>query len=132
MAIVRDVSPLPPGRYWIIVNQPNIADFDAWIRDMAGAVQIETAELDSRRPASQFLIFRVPAGRMPFLSAEQFGFPNTAGPEVTTRADVVANPQTPNPEDQAVDVIHRGSEAAANFASAGPLLALLVLFALRR
>ena len=59
----RQVSPIPPGRYWIFVNGPgNIADFDDWLRDMAGAVRVETTSLDRRGSASaQFIIFNVPA-----------------------------------------------------------------------
>lgn len=130
MALQREVSPIPPGRYWIIVNGPSIADFDAWLRDMRGAVRVEATSLDSstRGKASQFIIFRVPEGRFPFLNAVQFGFPSFAGPEITSVQDVVQLPVEKNPEDVAVDVIRRAGETAESLAGILPLL-LLVLAA---
>jgi hypothetical protein len=130
MALQREVSPIPPGRYWIIVNGPSIADFDAWLRDMRGSVRVETVSLDSskRGQASQFIIFRVPEGRFPFLNAVQFGFPSFAGPEITSVQDVVQLPVEKNPEDVAVDVIRKAGETAESLAGILPVL-LLVLAA---
>lgn len=129
MALQREVSPIPPGRYWIIVNGPSIADFDAWLRDMRGGVQVETVSLDAskRGQASQFIIFRVPEGRMPFLNAVQFGFPSFAGPEITSVQDVVQLPVEKNPEDVAVDVIRRAGETAESLAGIFPLLLLVII-----
>lgn len=129
MALQREVSPIPPGRYWIIVNGPSIADFDAWLRDMQGAVRVETASLDAktRGQASQFIIFRVPEGRMPFLNAVQFGFPSFAGPEITSVQDVVQLPVEKNPEDVAVDVIRKAGETAESLAGILPLVLLLLI-----
>jgi len=125
----RQVSPIPPGRYWIIVNGgANMRDFDQWLRDMHGAVRIETASLDqSLSPPSQFLIFRVPEGRSPFLNAVQFGFPNFAPPEVTSVQDVVQVTHDPNPEDQIVDVVRRAEQGAANAAEGLAGLAVVAL-----
>ena len=127
----RQVSPIPPGRYWIIVNGgSNMRDFDAWLRDMHGAVRIESASLDqSVSPPSQFLIFRVPEGRMPFLNALQFGFPNFAPPEVTNVQDVVQSPHDPNPEDVIVDVVRKAEQGASNAAEGlGGLFVVALLF----
>ncbi len=102
----RQVSPIPPGRYWILVNGPaNIADFDNWLRDMAGAARVEATSLGKRGSASvQFIIFRVPEGRAPFLNAEQFGFPNFAGPEIQSVQDVIDRPdEQPDPLDRLPD-----------------------------
>jgi hypothetical protein len=126
----RQVSPIPAGRYWILVSGPgNIADFDAWITDMRGAVRVETASLEQRGSASSaFIIFRVPEGRAPFLNAEQFGFPNFAGPEITSRADVVQRPEpVPDPLDRIPDPFDAARSAALLFA-----LALVLLFAIKR
>jgi len=135
MTIQREVSPIPPGRYWIIVESQNIRDFDTWLRDMQGGARVETSSLDARagQKASQFIIFRVPEGRMPFLNALQFGFPNFAPPEITSRDQAIQNDLNKNPEDQAVDVINKAADAAGAFAGLGLLLLLILgASALRR
>jgi hypothetical protein len=88
--MVRDVSPLPPGRYWLrVLGDDNIKDFSSWVRDMAGGVRVEESEEDTQStPRQLFVIFSVPQGRQPFLNAALFGFPNTAPPEVHSSADV--------------------------------------------
>jgi hypothetical protein len=92
---VREVSPLPVGRYWVTLSTPQlIAEFDAWIGDMGGAAAVEASEL-AANGASQFVIFKVPPGRAPFFDAPRFGFPNTAPPEVRFASDVE---QAPEPE----------------------------------
>lgn len=129
----RQVSPIPPGRYWIIINGgSNMADFNAWIRDMHGAVRVETAELDQNvHPPSEFIIFRVPEGRMPFLNALQFGFPSFAPAEVTSAQDVVQNEQHENPEDVIVDALRKAEQGAANAAEGlGGLAVVALLFLL--
>lgn len=129
----REVSPIPPGRYWIMVNGPgNIADFDAWLADMRGGARVETASLDRRGSASSaFIIFVVPPDRAPFLNAQQFGFPNFAGPEVTSAQDVV---QRPAPEKDPLDRIPDPLDAAKNLAGKAEMafLLVLVLLALKR
>jgi hypothetical protein len=133
MALQRQVSPIPPGRYWILVNGPgNIADFDNWLRDMAGAARVETTSLARRGSASaQFIIFRVPDGRAPFLNAEQFGFPNVAGPEIQSVQDVIDRPdEQPDPLDRIPDPLEFAKEKANQ---AFLLAAVIVLIlALRR
>lgn len=133
MALQRQVSPIPPGRYWILVESPDIRDFDDWLRDMQGAARVEAASLDAPagQKASQFIIFNVPVGRMPFLNALQFGFPSFAPPNVTSRQDVIANELHKNPEDVAVDIIRKAGAAAENAAEGlGGLfvIGLLLLF----
>lgn len=96
MAMVREVSPIPPGRYWIcVLGREKQRDFDGWIRDMRGAVQVESSSMNDQVPSTEFVIFRVPEGRSPFLDASYFGFPNTAGPEVTSLEDVEQGPPPP-------------------------------------
>ena len=132
MTMQRQVSPIPPGRYWIIVNNPgNIADFDSWLRDMQGGVRVETTSLDRRGSASsQFIIFNVPEGRSPFLSAVQFGFPNIAGPEIRSREDVI---QRPDPIMDPLDRLPDPLEAAKSAAQLALLVgAVLLLLALKR
>ena len=97
--MVREVSPIPPGRYWIcVLGTEKQRLFDEWIRDMRGAVQVEATSLNDEDPSTEFVIFRVPEGRSPFLNAWEFGYPNTAPPEVTSLEDVEQRPEpTPDP-----------------------------------
>lgn len=125
MAEQREVSPIPPGRYWItVLGRDNMADFDAWIRDMHGAVRIEAASLDQQAdPPVQFVIFNVPAGRMPFLNPHQFGFPSFAPPNVTSIQDVEQSPVVPG----ALDRLEQAAGKAGELASEAVLLVLALL-----
>lgn len=131
MALQREVSPIPPGRYWILVESENIRDFDDWLRDMRGAARVETAELDTTagEKAHQFIIFRVPEGRMPFLNAFQFGFPSFAPASITSKQDVVQNELHKNPEDVAVDVIRKAGDTLEKAAEGFPVLLLFLALA---
>ena len=125
MAEQREVSPIPPGRYWItVLGRDNMADFDAWIRDMHGAVSIEASSLDQQaNPPVQFVIFNVPAGRMPFLNAHQFGFPSFAPPNVTSIQDVEQSPPVPS----TLDRLEQAADKAAEFGGQAVLLVLALL-----
>lgn len=127
----RQVSPIPPGRYWIFVNgRENIADFDKWIREMEGAVVVEAAELDQEMsPPSQFIVFRVPEGRSPFLNAAQFGFPSFAPDGFVTSQDVTSAPRHKHPLDQAVDVVQKAGDTAEKAAGGSIFVPLLLLAA---
>lgn len=134
MGLQREVSPIPPGRYWILVEGRDIRDFDDWLRDMHGAARVEAASLDAttRGQASQFIIFNVPEGRMPFLNAFQFGFPSFAPPNITNRQDVIQTELRKNPEDVAVDVITKAGASAEKAAEGfgGLLVVALLLLAM--
>ena len=137
MALQRQVSPIPPGRYWMLINGPgNIADFGDWLRDMQGAARVETTSMGRRGSASvEFVIFRVPEGRAPFLNAEQFGFPNIAGPEVQSVQDVIDRPdEPPDPLDQIDPRLDDVSKFAKEKAQQAALLiaAIVLILALRR
>jgi len=122
----RQVSPIPPGRYWVTVNKPgNIADFDAWVRDMAGAVRVESSQ--GLAGPAQFVIFVVPEGRAPFFNVAQFGYPNFAGPEVHSVQDVEQSPIVPGALEQ-LEQFGAGAIGDLKFVA----LALIVLLALRR
>ena len=126
----RQVEPIPPGRYWIWLESPDIRDFDDWLRDMHGAVRIEVAELDTTagQPANQFLIFNVPEGRMPFLNPHQFGFPSFAPPNIRSSQDVLQTERVKHPIDVAVDVINKAGESATRAAEGfGGLLIVALL-----
>jgi hypothetical protein len=141
MALQREVSPIPPGRYWILVEADNLRDFDDWLRDMHGAAQVEATstsrastrldQMQGVRP-STFVIFRVPQGRMPFLNALQFGFPSFAPPNITSRDDVIQNDQKMDPTDVVVDVVKKVEEGAQKAAEGfgGLLVVALLLLAM--
>lgn len=96
--MVREVSPIPPGRYWIcVLGRDKQAAFDSWIADMRGAIQVEATSLNDAVPSTEFVIFNVPEGRFPFLNAWEFGYPNTAPPEIKTLEDVEHAPREPDP-----------------------------------
>jgi hypothetical protein len=121
----REVSPIPPGRYWItVLGRDNMADFDAWLRDMHGAAQVEASSLDQEaNPPVQFVIFNVPAGRMPFLNAHQFGFPSFAPPNVTSIQDVEQSPVVPG----TLDRLEQAAGKAGELATDAVLLVLALL-----
>jgi hypothetical protein len=91
----QEVSPIPPGRYWInVLGVDNMRDFKDWVRDMQGGVLVEAASLDQDAdPPVEFVIFQVPEGRAPFLNAYRFGFPNHAPASVTQSSDVEQSPK---------------------------------------
>lgn len=125
MAQQREVSPIPPGRYWItVLGRDNMRDFDAWLRDMHGAAQVEASSLDQEaNPPVQFIIFRVPEGRMPFLNAHQFGFPSFAPPNVTSIQDVEQSPVVPGP----IERLEQAADRASEFGGQALLLVLGLL-----
>jgi hypothetical protein len=126
----REVSPIPAGRYWIMVlGRQNMADFDAWIRDMHGGIRVETISLDQQAdPPAQFIIFRVPEGRFPFLNADQFGFPSFAPPDVQSVQDVEQSPVVPG----AIERLEQAAGKAGEFAGEAVLLVLALLLLTKR
>lgn len=132
MALQRQVEPIPPGRYWILVEGRDIRDFDDWLRDMHGAVRVETVSLDTSGPAAvQFIIFRVPEGRMPFLNPHQFGFPSFAPANIQSEQDVIQTERVKHPVDVAVDVARKAGESAEKAAEGfGGLLLIGLLLLL--
>jgi hypothetical protein len=125
---VRDVSPIPPGRYWITIQGAGlIRDFDTWLREMRGAVRVQTSSLDQSGPQPlAFVIFNVPEGRAPFLNAQQFGFPNTAPPEVTSFDDVRGVTFDKDPLDVLTDAGRAVPRAVETATEVFPWLLLLV------
>lgn len=89
MALERQVSPLPIGRYWkMIEGQDLILEWGEWVKDMGKALQVEMTE---ETPGHLFTIFRVKSNSV-FLNAEQFGYPNKAPLSVKNEEDVVQKP----------------------------------------
>jgi hypothetical protein len=126
----REVSPIPPGRYWItVLGRANMADFDQWLRDMNGAARVEASSLDQQaNPPAQFVIFNVPPGRMPFLNALQFGFPSFAPAEVKSVQDVEQSPPVPG----TLDRLEQVADKAAEFGGQAVLLVLALMLMTKR
>jgi hypothetical protein len=116
----NQISPIPPGRYWISVLGPeNIRDFDQWIRDMVGGVRVEMSSLDKEaKPIRLFVIFNVPPGRAPFLNGALFGLPNFAPAEVQSSQDVEQAPIVLEPAEQISDFFGGLADTAAETAKA--------------
>ena len=96
MTLQRNVSPIPPGRYWLTVLGDNRDDFTDWVRDMEGAVVTTTTEEDlTADPPWLFVIFVVPPDRAPFFDAGRFGFPNIAPASINSHQDAEQAPDEP-------------------------------------
>jgi hypothetical protein len=107
----RQVSPIPPGRYWIcVVGKEKQRDFDLWIQDMRGGIKVETSSLNDQDPPTEFVIFKVPEGRSPFLDASYFGYPNIAEPAVHYLEDVEQTHREPNAIDKPMSSWFQGLE----------------------
>ena len=123
--VVREVSPLAPGRYWLDLTGEASDDFTEWVRDMAGAVRVESTEEDVQsEPPSLFVIIVVPEGREPFLPAERLGFPHTAPPNIKFRRDVTQRPDEP------LDLTERLQAALSNMQPMGWVVVLGGLYLL--
>lgn len=113
----------------MVLGRQNMADFDAWIRDMHGGIRVETSSLDQQAdPPAQFIIFRVPEGRFPFLNADQFGFPSFAPPEVQSVQDVEQSPVVPG----TLERLEQAAGKAGEFAGEAVLLVLALLLLTKR
>lgn len=135
MAQQRDVAPLPPGRYWVLLTskptrgpdgvfQTGIQVFDAWQRANHLIVHVETSSLQQDGAAvSEFVIFNVIAPAF-LWDASQLGFPNLAPASIRSVQDVVAQPDEPlEPLDQLGKFLH---DVAGLGAGLGLVLVLLL------
>lgn len=96
-------NPLPTGRYWMHLHQEQGGrSFDAW-RQRVGARLINSA-FDADTGWTWYLFQTTAPAEW---NAAEWGWPNTAGPEVRTEADVV---QRPPPEPGVLESL----ESAAN------------------
>lgn len=131
----RQVSPIPPGRYWITVTGPaGIEDFDRWLDEQRGSVLVESSSFTSDDESTLFVIFRVPEGRAPFLSAATFGFPSFAPPNVTSIQDVEQAPivETPTLKDfgEGFGSFMRGAGEGLGLAGIGTIAILVLALAM--
>lgn len=95
---VKQVSPLPVGRYWLDINGESlISDWNDWKKDVAQSLRVESNE---ETPGHLFVIFKV-IDNAAFFPSERFGFPNTAPSWIVSSQDVlgVPDPGPPGAED---------------------------------
>lgn len=127
-------NPLPPGRYWIFVQQPSSEIFDLWLKQHSGEVQVEKRE-DSGgvwpfiSPLESFVIFRVDAATV---WPRGVGFPNAADPATTKAADVVTRPPPPTVKDVVKDIEETAAEAASAAMTGTVVIAAIVLWVMSR
>ncbi|MDD5012766.1 MAG: hypothetical protein PHQ66_03945 [Candidatus Nanoarchaeia archaeon] len=138
MAIERR-RPLPAGRYWIDVFQPNRAYWEIWSTAMkhAGRLTIEHTEsfeaTDGEETARDFVIFSTNAETIGW--PDRIGSPTIAGKEIQSSADTVQRPDAPlEPLDalsETLGDVKQGAKTAVAVGVAIGVLALGFLF-LRR
>jgi hypothetical protein len=111
-------SPLPVGRYWVDIPASKQADFDGYL---SGNQRITVETTEGGDEGGTFYIFRV-LQAVPWF-AVNFGFPNTAGPEIKSRADTTQAPDLPLDGTDAIDAaLHK----AGGFAELAMGLAVVV------
>lgn len=120
-------NPLPAGRYWLFVSEPNRIAFETWRTVNAASVKVEVTESETNTdPPTEFFIFNtvesvpVPGGTGTIAvplewDAKAFGFPSIAGPDVHSSADVTRAP--PLPKD-ATDQISDALDEVGSFGKA--------------
>lgn len=100
MAQVRQ-SPLPVGRYWVTVFDPNkVATFDSFLSIQRGIGNVKvthTQHIDatSDHPEGAFYVFVVTTPDVVPWASIAFGFPNKAGADITQLSDTVDRPDLP-------------------------------------
>lgn len=115
-----------------IQGREEIRDFDVWLREMSGAVRVESTEFDTSGPKPVlFVVFRVPEGRAPFLNALQFGFPEHAPENITSRQQVEQSPPVQSPLERAEELANQAAKGAGSVAGLALLLLLLLAWGKR-
>jgi len=114
MPMVRK-NPLPPGRYWIYIQQSAQDIFDLWLKKNSdGTVTVEKKQTYGDvplllKPVETFYVFNVTA---PSIWPRGVGFPNAADASVKEAADVVQRPPPMTAGDVLKDITSTASEAA--------------------
>ena len=121
MAMQRS-NPLPPGKYWVDVFDPDRSDFRGWLADNAVTLRVDKQEDKLARggyPAETWYLFTV-------LSPTPWngpGFPTIAEGGITTADDVAQRPDPPpgvtEQAGEVLDSIEAGAKAAEDAAKTG-------------
>jgi hypothetical protein len=116
-------SPLPVGRYWVDIPASKTAEFAGYL---AGNDRVRVEVTEGGGDGGTFFVFRVLAP-VPWFAAN-FGFPNTAGPEIKSRADTVQAPDLPLDGTDAIDAaLHSGGALGGLIMTAGLLAGVVYL-----
>ena len=108
VGVVERRQPLPPGRYWVTVTSSDSAPdrmthFLQWTASNAQTVIVDKTESAGLKVNGLFCIFTVLQPTA--WDAQQFGYPNVAGPEIQTSDDTVQRPPVPTAGGMISDLI---------------------------
>lgn len=106
LSAVQRTNPLPPGKYWVDVFDPQEAAFQDWLRRNKANVAVtttETYEPVGDYPGRVWRLFQVNAP----VTWEGPGFPTIAGPAVKSSSDTSDRPA---PEKDLPDKLKTGSD----------------------
>jgi hypothetical protein len=102
-------NPLPAGRYWIDVFDPNRGTMQLWVNTNAASLSVQDLEsfpavvnggitdTDQNYPARDFYIFTV-TNPVPW-NAVTFGYPTIAAANINSSDDTVQEPSVDSPND---------------------------------
>lgn len=131
MAIERR-RPLPAGRYWIDVFQPNRVAWEIWSTAMknVGRLTIEHTEsfepTEGEESARDFLIFSTDAETVGW--PNRLGSPTIAGKEIQSSADTVQRPDAPlEPLDAISEAVSSAKQGAKTAIGVGVAVGVVAL-----
>lgn len=120
-------NPLPAGRYWVDVFQPDADAFGAWLSSNKATVHVVSTEHFERNasgPPRDWYLFQVMAPT-PWQGP---GFPTIADATVTSSSDTATRPDpTPDTLSTAADAASDFTAAARRAASALPTVGLVAI-----
>ena len=119
-------NPLPAGRYWVDIFEPQRVAFETWRAVNKDSVKVEVTETHGSNPPREFFIFNVvervavPGGTTTIEIPVQwdsvtFGFPSVAGRDIKSSADTVTRPDLPK---DATDQISDALDSIGSFGKA--------------
>lgn len=116
MPMVRK-NPLPPGRYWIYIQQASQDIFDLWLKKNSDVVTVERKDSSGGlwpliAPNETFYVFLVKEAGI--IWPRGVGFPNTADASVKTSNDVTQRPPAPTTKEVLKDIERTAYEAATD------------------
>lgn len=124
---VERANPLPAGRYWVDVFQPDADAFGAWLSSNKATVRVVSTQHFDRNdagPPRDWYLFEVTAPT-PWQGP---GLPTRADASITSSADTVQRPDPlPDPLSQAADTASDLFSSARSAATALPTVALVAV-----
>jgi hypothetical protein len=118
-------NPLPAGRYWVDVFQPDAEAFGAWLSSNKATVHVvstQSFEKNDGGPPRDWYLFQVSAPT-PWQGP---GFPTIADASVTSSADTAQRPDpAPDPVSQLADASSDLFSSVHSAATALPMVAVI-------